>query len=68
MSVETSIFEKIYNDENENAKIILITKIDHRDNAEMKKKEKRLRIKVDLKLCIIANLLCSLNLVMNVNK
>ena len=62
MSVETSIFEKIYNDENENAKITLITKIDHRDNAEMKKKEKRLQIKVDLKLCIIANLLCSLNL------
>ena len=62
MSAETSISGEAYNDRNGGAKTTLVTEADHRGNAEMEKEEKRLRTKVDLRLCTIAGLLCSLNL------
>ena len=62
MSAETSISGEAYNDGNGGAKTTLVTEADHRGNAEMEGEEKRLRTKVDLRLCTIAGLLCSLNL------
>ena len=62
MSAETSISGEAYNDGNRGAKTTLVTEADHRADAETEEEEKRLRTKVDIRLCTIAGLLCSLNL------
>ena len=62
MSSESSIFGDAQDREDGSSRTHLVTESDQDDEAELKKREKRLRTKVDFRLCSIAGLLCSLNL------
>lgn len=62
MSSESSIFGNAQNCEDGSSRTNLVTDPDQYDGAEVEKRQRRLRTKVDFRLCTIAGLLCSLNL------
>lgn len=62
MSSESSIFGDAQDREDGSSKTRLVTEADQLDEVELEKSEKKLRTKVDFRLCTIAGLLCSLNL------
>ncbi|KAL8829289.1 MAG: hypothetical protein Q9191_002098 [Dirinaria sp. TL-2023a] len=59
MSPRSSVSEEAHNG---NPKSALVSQGDIEDEATRLEEEKRIRLKVDLRLCTIAGLLCSLNL------
>lgn len=61
-SSESSMYGDAQNREDGSSRTNLVPDTDQYDEAEVEKKEKRLRTKVDFRLCTIAGLLCSLNL------
>lgn len=62
MSSASSIFGDAQDREDGGSRTHLVTENDQYDKDELEKREKRLRTKVDFRLCTIAGLLCSLNL------
>jgi hypothetical protein len=62
MSSESSLFGDAQNREDGSPRTKLVAEADQQDEAELQKREKNLRVKVDVRLCTIAGLLCSLNL------
>jgi len=62
MSSESSLFGDAQNREDRSPRTRLVTEDEQQDDAKLRKREKRLRTKVDVRLCTIAGLLCSLNL------
>ena len=62
MSSQSSMYGDAPNGETGNPKTTLVSHGVQEDDADMTKRENRLRTKVDVRLCTIAGLLCSLNL------
>ena len=62
ISSESSLFGDAQNREDGSPRTKLVAEADQQDEAELQKREKTLRTRVDVRLCTIAGLLCSLDL------